>query len=77
VGGDLSVGQFPPMPPFNNNVQLSGSLVVVHKADIPERDGHVFAAYVRFHSRHNRLKGDRRDRCRNQHTGSDFLILEN
>jgi hypothetical protein len=37
---------------------------IVHKADIPNYRDHVVAPYVRFHSRHNRLKGDRRQQRR-------------
>jgi hypothetical protein len=37
---------------------------VGHKADIPNYRDHVVAPYVRFHSRHNRLKGDRRQQRR-------------
>src|SRR5260221_14202284 len=38
---------------------------IVHKADIPKYRVHAVASYVRFHSRHNRLKGDRRRQGRN------------
>jgi hypothetical protein len=42
-------------------VPVPSRYCIVHKADIPKRRVHKGASYVRFHSRDNRLKGDRRD----------------
>src|ERR1700730_17925196 len=50
---------------------------VVHKADIRKPRAHAVASYVRFHSRDNRLKGDRAGRCRIKGAGSEFPHLEN
>ena len=50
---------------------------VVHKADIRNYRLHAVALYVRFHSRHNRLKGDRCHPCRIWDAGKPIPHLEN
>src|SRR6195952_2974758 len=45
---------------------------VVHKADIPNYGVHAVASSVRFHSRDNRLKGDRRCQRRHWDAGSEI-----
>jgi hypothetical protein len=44
---------------------------------IPECPVHVIASSVRFHSRDNRLKGDRRGRCTNERRLRRIPHLEN
>jgi hypothetical protein len=42
-------------------VMVPARQCVVHKADIPKCHISAIASQVRFHSRNNRLKGDRSD----------------
>jgi hypothetical protein len=54
-----------------------GRYCIVRKADIPNCCVHAVASYVRFHSRDNRLKGDRRGRRRVRTQQANFAHLEN